>query len=83
MSCRHNPAGGDQGAGAEVLLPDVNGRHPGVSTWQSGVSAHYAPPGDPQPLLVLFPTHWLLGRLAGSGLFNAGQDINLDPSRRC
>lgn len=35
VSRRDNPAGGHQGASAEVRLSHVNGRHPGVSTWQS------------------------------------------------
>lgn len=46
VSRRDDPAGRDQGAGAEVELSDVNGCHPGMSTWQSWVSAHYPPPGN-------------------------------------
>lgn len=46
VSSRYNPAGGHQGASAEVQLTDINGCHPGMRTWQSRVSTQYPPPGD-------------------------------------
>ena len=76
---RHDPAGGDEGAGTEVGLMDINRRHPGVSARQSSVSSHYSPPGYRQPLLVLFPAHGLCARLAGACFF----EWNQPPRRSC
>lgn len=46
VSGRYDPAGRHQGPGAEVHLADINGRHPGMSTWQSRVTAQDSAPGD-------------------------------------
>lgn len=75
VSGRHDPAGGHQGAGAEVQLPNINGHHPGMSTRQSRVSAQYPPPGDGQPLLVPFPADGSFARRGQAGSLNEGRRV--------
>lgn len=42
---RDNPAGGDQAAGAEIQLSNVNGGHPWMRTRQGRSAAKDPPPG--------------------------------------
>lgn len=78
MRCGDDPARGNQSACAEVWLSNVNGCHPGVSTWQGRASTHYPAPGNWYPLLVLLPTYRLSARLRGSWFFNTRQWMDWD-----
>lgn len=67
VSSRYDPAGGHQGASAEVHLAHIDGRHPGMRAWQSRAPAQDATPGHGQPLLVPFPADWLFACTAPEG----------------
>lgn len=72
VSGRYDPAGGHQGAGAEVQLAHVNGRHPGMRARQSRVPAQNPAPGR-QPLRVPLPTDRLVAYPVQGGHLSHGQ----------
>lgn len=75
MRRRDDPAGGDQAAGAEVGLSDVNGGHPRMHAWQGRGAAKDPPPGYREPLLVLRPAHGAFHRFGGGWFFTAWRDV--------